>query len=75
MRTVRDQEETARLWSRLTAGYSSLTLDPSPNLRQMHRELSPHSKTVMQSAWTSVGSALVSAMRSAAQGLRADRSS
>jgi hypothetical protein len=70
-----DPERTSRLWSRLTAGYDTLTLDPSPTLRQMQQELSQPSERIIQSAWTSVGSALVGAMKTAAQALRAGQSS
>lgn len=69
-----DTEKASRLWSRLTGGYDSLTLDPSPTLRQLQRELSRPSEKAMQGAWTSVGSALAGAMRTAAQALRAGQS-
>jgi hypothetical protein len=70
-----DTEKTSRLWSRLSAGYDSLTLDPSPTLRQMQQDLSRPSDRTIRSAWTSVGSALAAAMRTAVQALRAGQSS
>jgi hypothetical protein len=75
MATTQDREKVSRRRSRLTTGYDSLTLDPSPRLRRLRREVFPPSETGIENAWKSVGSAMSQAMRTVARALRDERES
>jgi hypothetical protein len=46
----------------LTAGFDSLTLDPSSRLRRTRERMGPESLATVGSAWKYTGKALVAAM-------------
>jgi hypothetical protein len=51
----------------LLEGYRSLTLDPSPRLRQIREGMSRPPEAAIENAWQMVGKAILRAMRSVAQ--------
>lgn len=75
MATTRSRKKIYRRRSRLMSGYDSLTLDPSPRLRNLREETFRPSEAAMENAWKGVGSALLSAMRTASQALRDSKES
>lgn len=64
MAGTQEKEKAAGIWRSLLEGYDSLTLDPSPSLRRTREALSRTPESGMESAWKTVGRALVQAMRS-----------
>ncbi len=62
MATKTRPQGTARRKPRLTAGFDSLTLDPSPGLRRTRGRMARESQTTIGSAWKYTGKALVAAM-------------
>ena len=63
MTGTRQTERPASPLRTLLDGYGSLTLDPSPKLRQVREEMSRPPEEAIKSAWISVGRALLEAMR------------
>lgn len=57
------QKETPSLLATLADGYRSLTLDPSPRLRQIREQMSRPPEEAIADAWKMVGRALRNAMR------------
>jgi hypothetical protein len=53
----------------LMAGFDSLTLDPSPRLRQTRLRMAREGSATMGEAWKSTGQALVAAMISVSRTL------
>jgi hypothetical protein len=59
-----EAEKRESLVRALDKGFDSLTLDPSPHLRQVRRSLAARNSTTFEQAWRDVGRAIADAMRS-----------
>jgi hypothetical protein len=57
------QKERPSPLATLADGYRSLTLDPSPRLRQIREQMSRPPEEAIENAWKMVGRALLKAMR------------
>jgi hypothetical protein len=60
---TRKDRPASEAYRALLDGYRSLSLDPSPRLRQIREDMSRPPEEAIESAWKVVGRALLKAMR------------